>query len=108
MSLSIETEATSVQKVGFSHSPTLENALFTFSRGWALIAKQRPVAVLVSIFSRRETRLTCFCSNRCTVSSRGSKELVRRLHSVTTSASPADTDALAAHYENEDFWLRSL
>jgi hypothetical protein len=67
---------------------------------------RRPV--LVSIFSRRETRWTCFCSHPCAVSSRGSKERVRRLPSVTTSASPVDTDALAAHYEHEDFWLRSL
>jgi hypothetical protein len=26
----------------------------------------------------------------------------------TTSSSPVDIDALAAHYENEDFWRRSM
>ena len=26
----------------------------------------------------------------------------------TTSSSPVDIDALAAHYENEDFWHRSM
>ena len=26
----------------------------------------------------------------------------------TTSSSPVDIDALAAHYENEDFWRRSV
>src|SRR4051794_4701662 len=41
MPLSIETGATSVPKVGFSHPPTLENALFTFSRRWAKIANLR-------------------------------------------------------------------
>ena len=31
-----------------------------------------------------------------------------RLNSVTTSAPPVDIEALAARYENEDFWRRSL
>jgi hypothetical protein len=39
MPLHIETEASRVQKVDVLHSPTLESAVFTFSRGWAEIAK---------------------------------------------------------------------
>jgi hypothetical protein len=50
--------------------------------------KHRPVAVLVLIFSRRETKLTQFRSSSCAVSSRCIGERVIRLSSAATRMSP--------------------